>query len=144
MNAPYGIAIDGVGNVWVTNSGGNGSLSKFDSSGDPANANGYSGGGLEEPYGIAIDGLGNVWAANFAGNCNCISEFNSSGTAITGSGGFTGSGQKPYGIAIDPSGNVWVASDNGSSSLTEFVGAAAPVVTPIAAGAEYKELGTRP
>jgi hypothetical protein len=49
-----------------------------------------------------------------------------------------------YGIAIDGSGNVWVAGDDNVGPLTEFVGAAAPVVTPLAAGATYKQLGTRP
>jgi streptogramin lyase len=50
----------------------------------------------------------------------------------------------PYGIAIDGSGNVWVASDDNVGPLTEFVGAAAPVVTPLADGAMFKELGARP
>jgi streptogramin lyase len=149
LNAPYGVAIDSAGNVWVTNqNGGNsgdGSLSEFNSSGSPqSGSNGFSGGGIDGPYGLAIDGLGNVWTANnFAWT---ISEFNSSGTAITGTNGYSSTSlQKPYGIAVDPSGNVWVASNSSSSSsLTEFVGAAAPVVTPLAAGAEYQELATRP
>jgi len=51
---------------------------------------------------------------------------------------------EPYGVAVDGSGNVWVASDNTSGPLTEFVGLATPVVTPIAAGVAYKELGTKP
>jgi DNA-binding beta-propeller fold protein YncE len=124
---------------------GDGSLSEFNSSGSPqSGSNGFSGGGIDGPYGLAIDGLGNVWTANnFAWT---ISEFNSSGTAITGTNGYSSTSlQKPYGIAVDPSGNVWVASNSSSSSsLTEFVGAAAPVVTPLAAGAEYQELATRP
>jgi streptogramin lyase len=144
MNAPYGIAIDKSGDVWVSNTGGSGSISEFDSSGDVlSGTNGFSGGGVSGPYGIAIDGQGNVWTANRFGYT--ISEFNSSGTAISSSSGYTSAALiAPYSIAIDPSGNVWVATDNGTASLTEFVGAAVPVVTPLAAGAEYKELGTRP
>ena len=38
----------------------------------------------------------------------------------------------PHGIAIDGSGNVWVSNLQGNS-LTEIVGAATPVVTPIVA-----------
>jgi secreted PhoX family phosphatase len=63
-----------------------------------------------------------------------MSEFNSSGTAISGSNGFTAGGilNGPNGLAIDGSGNVWVTG-GASNNLVEFVGAATPVVTPIAA-----------
>jgi len=147
LNAPYGIAVDGSGNIWVSNTGGNGSIAEFQANGtvvspDPS---GFTGGGLNDPYGIAIDGAGNVWTANFGGDSDSISEFTSSGVAVTGSSGYISDGLFfPYSVAIDPSGNVWVASRNTSGPLTEFVGAAAPVVTPLAAGATYKELGTRP
>ena len=147
LNAPYGVAIDGSGNVWATNQGGNGSLSEFSSSGtaispDPG---GFSGGGISGPYGIAIDGAGNVWTANYGGNANSISEFSSGGTAISGSNGYVSDGLlDPYGVAVDGSGNVWVACDNTNDPLTEFVGLATPVVTPIAAGVAYSELGTKP
>jgi streptogramin lyase len=145
LNSPYGVAIDGAGNVWATNRGGNGSISEFTSAGQPVSGSPFSGGGVNGPYGIAIDGAGNVWTANNGGNSNSISEFNSSGTAISGANGYVSNGLlEPYGIAIDGSGNIWVASDNTSGPLTEFVGVATPVVTPLAAGAAYKELGTKP
>jgi streptogramin lyase len=146
LNAPYGIAIDGSGDIWVTNTGGNGSITEFHADGTIASPDpdGFTGGGLDDPHGIAIDGAGNVWTANYGGYNN-IGEFNSSGVAISGPNGYVSGGlQSPYGVAIDPSGNVWVASDNTSGPLTEFVGAAAPVVTPLAAGAAYNELGARP
>jgi secreted PhoX family phosphatase len=132
--------------VWATNRGGDGSISEFTSSGQAVSgAGGYSGGGVSGPYGIAIDGAGNVWTANNGGNGNSISEFNPSGTAISGDNGYVSGGLlEPYGIAIDGSGNVWVASDNTSGPLTEFVGAATPVVTPIAEGVAFKQLGTKP
>jgi len=146
LNSPYGVAIDGSGNVWATNRGGPGSFSEFTSSGTPITGkSGYSGGGLDNPYGIAIDGAGNVWAANNGGDSDSVSEFSSSGTAITGANGYVNVEMfSPYGIATDGSGNVWVASDDNVGPLTEFVGAATPVVTPLAAGATYKQLGTRP
>jgi streptogramin lyase len=150
LSSPYGVAIDGTGNVWAANFAGS-SVSEFQSNGtavspDPA---GFTGGGVNAPYGIAVDGVGNVWTANNGANlegiANSISEFSPSGTAISGSNGYLSEGlNQPYGIAIDPSGNVWVASDNTSGPLTEFVGAAAPVVTPLSAGAAYNELGARP
>jgi DNA-binding beta-propeller fold protein YncE len=90
-----------------------------------------------------------VWTANNGGNSNSISEFNASGVPISGANGYVGTGLYPYGIAIDPSGNVWVANNSAkapvtSAPLTEFVGAATPVVTPLAAGAANDELGTKP
>lgn len=147
LNSPYGIAIDASGNIWAANRGGNGSLSELSPTGaakspDPT---GFTGGGIDDPYGLAIDGAGNVWTANNGGNSNSVSEFNSSGMAISGANGYVSNALvEPYGIAVDPSGNVWVASDNKSGPLTEFVGAATPVVTPIAAGVAYGELGTKP
>jgi len=85
-----------------------------------------------------IDGNGNVWAAN-SGN-NSITELNSSGSPISGSNGYIGgtSGTNLnglYGIAVDGAGNLWVTNNGGGSvegiSITEFVGAASPVVTPV-------------
>ena len=149
LNSPYGMAIDAGGNIWVTNIGGNGSLSEYSPlqskwlSPDPA---GFTGGGVSAPYGVAIDGAGNVWTANNGGNSNSISEFNSSGVAISGANGYVGTSlfPYPYGIAIDPSGNIWVANKSSVQPLTEFVGLATPVVTPLAAGTAYDELGTKP
>jgi streptogramin lyase len=146
LKSPYGVAVDGSGNVWATNRGGPGSVSEFNSTGTAiTGTSGYSGGGLDNPYGIAIDGAGNVWAANNGGNSDSISEISSGGTAISGANGYVNQLMfSPYGIAVDGSGNVWVASDDNVGPLTEFVGAAVPVVTPISAGATYSELGTQP
>ena len=125
------IAIDIAGNGWTTNYSNN-SLSEFSTSGtalSPATT-GYTGGGLSAPTGVAVDGAGNVWVANFGGG---LSEFNSSGNPVSGSGAYLGSGvHGPFSIAIDGSGNIWAPDGNGYT-ITEFVGAAAPVVTPMVA-----------
>ena len=150
LKSPYSVAIDASGNVWATNRGGPGSLSEFIGTGAMTGTpitgkSGYSGGGLDNPYGIAIDGAGNVWAANNGGDSDSISEISSGGTAISGASGYVNQLMfSPYGIAVDGSGNVWVTSDDNVGPLTEFVGAATPVVTPIAAGTTYNELGIRP
>ena len=145
LNSPYAIAIDSGGNLWVTNQGGNGSITELSSTGQAVGTSPFSGGGVDDPYGIAVDGGGNAWTANYGGNSNSVSEFNSSGTAITGTNGYVSNGLlEPYGVAIDGSGNVWVASRNTSGPLTELVGAASPVVTPLAVGVELKQLGTKP
>jgi hypothetical protein len=149
LDWPQGIAIDHLGNVWVANYFSNG-VSEFTNAGT-AVGTGYTGGGLNGPYGIAIDGSGNVWVANNGGS---ITEINSSGAAISGSSGYTGGVvYTPGSIAIDGSGNVWVTNYNGAngSSVSEFIGAATPVITPIAAGLPAtptvngsSNLGTRP
>jgi streptogramin lyase len=146
LNSPFGVAIDGQGNVWASNRGGSGSLAELNSAGGAVSStSGWTGGGLNFPYGIAIDGAGDVWAANNGGNADSISEFSSAGVAISGANGYVNLGMfAPYGIAVDGSGNVWVASDDNVGPLTEFVGAAVPVVTPLSAGATYGMLGTKP
>jgi DNA-binding beta-propeller fold protein YncE len=86
-----------------------------------------------------------VWAANNGGDSDSISEISSAGAAISGANGYVNVLMfSPYGIAVDGSGNVWVASDDNVAPLTEFVGVATPVVTPLADGELFQELGTRP
>jgi DNA-binding beta-propeller fold protein YncE len=53
---------------------------------------------------------------------------------VTGSP-FTGGGlYYPYNVAVDASGNVWATnSGQNNNSVTEFVGVARPVLTPIVA-----------
>ena len=54
----------------------------------------------------------------------------------------------PLNIAIDPSGNLWITNYDGTtpanSSVVEIVGAAAPVVTPLAVAAGTNALGAKP
>jgi DNA-binding beta-propeller fold protein YncE len=151
LNSAWGIAIDASGNIWLTNRGGTGSLSEYSPSQSKwlSGSGGFTGGGIDVPYGLAVDGGGNVWTANYGGDSDSISEFNSSGVAISGPNGYVGTGLFPYSVAIDPTGNVWVANNSANGAfttapVTEFVGAATPVVTPLAAGAGYDELGTKP
>ena len=67
VDSPDGVAIDGAGNVWVTNAdvdtvhGSNGQISEFTSSGVPITGSiGYQDGNRSE-VNPAIDGSGNVW-----------------------------------------------------------------------------------
>jgi streptogramin lyase len=94
-----------------------------------------TGGGIVHPNGLAVDGAGNVWVANYRGasiselaGANAISP----GTPISPSTGFgsDASLSAPFSIAVDASGNVWV-SNQGSNAVTEFLGAATPVKTPV-------------
>jgi IPT/TIG domain/NHL repeat len=141
LNDPWGLAVDANGNVWVANSGtGANSISEFSSSGTPiSSSSGFTGGGLNIPEGIAIDGAGKVWVANRATNQtsppypdSALSEFNSSGIAISPSTGYQAGLNLNLRVAIDGSGNVWVTNAQ-LNSVTEFVGAASPVITPLVA-----------
>ena len=126
LNNPWGIAVDGSGNVWVANRAGT-SVTELSTVGAVlSGTGGFTGGGVDAPIGIAIDGTtpGNAWTANY-GN-NSVSELNSSGAAQSGSGGFTGGGvTSPYAIAIDGSNHVWIG--NTATVLSEFTSSGSPV-----------------
>ncbi len=160
---PLALAIDSAGNVWVASEFGNvgqpGGVTKFSNSGSVLlTANGSDGaGGWADLEGIAIDGAGNAWVTN-QGNPDGIIELSSAGAILSTTNGYqgvsTGNGYDgrlafPVGIAVDGSGNVWVADQVGH--VEELIGAATPVITPIAAGLPQtpttdgtSKLGTRP
>ena len=54
----------------------------------------------------------------------------------------------PFRLAIDRSGSVWVANlgttTTGASTVTELVGVAAPVVTPMSLAIQNNALNQRP
>jgi HYDIN/CFA65/VesB-like, Ig-like domain len=136
LRSSTAIALDESGNVWVTNEFGGptatGSLSEFSSAGAPLSPSiGYTGGGLYAPAGLAIDGNGDIWAAN--SGANGLSEFSSAGTPLSPASGYVGGGLNgPVALAVDTAGNLWVINNtNSSSSVSEFIGLAPPVKTPL-------------
>ena len=151
INTPYSLAIDHSGNVWIASYGGlaSSNISELSSSGTAISpSGGYQGGGVDSPQSIAIDGAGQAWVANL-GSLRDVAEFSNSGTAMSPSTGYTGGNlNSPGAIAVDGSGNVWVTNtynnSTNHSTVSELIGAAAPVVTPLSAGVENNTLGTRP
>ena len=130
---PSGVAIDAAGNVWSANLYGD-SVGLV-SAGAVISGSGFTGGGLDHPQGIAADGAGNVWVANY--RAPGITELAAAtgktpGAILSPSTGFgADSGMtESFALAIDASGNVWV-TNYGTNTLTEFVGMAAPVQTPL-------------
>ena len=127
---------------------------------------------LKKAGAVAVDGNNNAWIGNQS--TASVVEASQNGTAITlltpGQGSTYGSTGAAYGIgfqhttsaslgvAIDASGNVWVANNttsgtytnqaasttNTGNSITVIVGAAGPVVTPLALAIKSKMLGTKP
>jgi len=166
LTGGYAIATDAAGNVWSQEGSG---LVKLSNSGSVLSGpGGYTGGGLNYPQALAVDGAGNVWAANIVANDMSpdgnLSEVSNAGVPISGATGYIGqsfNGEAgalyyPIDLAIDGSGDVWVTNSylnysSANSRVTEFIGVAVPVITPIAAGLPAtptangsSNLGTRP
>ena len=111
-------------------------------------SSGYTGDGSLTPVAIAVDGIGNIWVLNNSGapvcnlpgppgttgassHCSTLTKLNgSTGQVISGLARYTSTSlYQTTAIAIDGAGNIWVTNTFLPGSLTEFVGAAAPVVT---------------
>jgi len=151
VNEPIAIAMDGAGNAWISNYGNN-SVAKLANSGSAISSSaGYTGGGLNKPNecAIAIDGAGSAWIANQGSNS--VTVISSANAFLSGANGFTGGSlNTPSSVAIDGSGDAWITNSVGAT-VTELIGAAVPVITPISAGLPVtptangtSNLGTRP
>jgi len=133
LNAPYGVAVDESGNVYIADEGNNrirkvstsGIITTIAGNGTP----GFSGDGgaataaeLNNQVGVAVDGSGNVYIVERTNNR--IRKVNTSGviTTIVGNGAFGYSGDggaataaelyEPQGVAVDGSENVYIADFN--------------------------------
>jgi hypothetical protein len=131
LDEPKGVAIDIAGNVWIANVSAS-SISELSSTGLVISPTaGFMGGGLNNPLAVATDPSGKVWVANQSGNS--LIELSPTGNFLSGPTGFTGTGMvNPSAVAIDAAGNIWLPNQ-AKPSVTEFVGAATPVLTPMAA-----------
>jgi hypothetical protein len=137
----------------------------------PVNVTGIFVGGMTTPRDVAIDGNDNIWMPNSAvasSGLYAVTELANNGTAavataisptsttagsgntVTNNGGFQKAATvlaSPRAVAIDGSGNVWVTntlSSTQSTWITEIVGAASPVVTPLSIALKSNKLGHKP
>jgi hypothetical protein len=160
FNSPYGVAVDGSGNVYVSDTGNNtirmitpagvvtmlaGAATVAGSADDTGAAARFS-----SPNGVAVDGSGNVYVADTYNNT--IRKITAGGvvTTLAGTAGSYGSADgtagaarftNPLGVAVDGSGNVYVA-DTGNNTIRKIAPGA--VVTTLAgtAGAQGSADGT--
>ena len=139
FNQPLGVAVDGVGNVYVGDTG-NGTIREVTPAGvvttlagNPGNLGSADGTGsaarFNQPEGVAVDGVGNLYVADRSNHT--IRKITPAGlvTTLAGSPGQPGSAvgtssvvrfNGPRYLAVDGSGNVYVA-DTGNDRIVKGV-----------------------
>jgi hypothetical protein len=134
LASPQSVAVDGLGNVWVTNkpTTGTGSVTELTVAANATSTPVYAGANytsdVNSPYGVAIDIDNNAWVTN-TGN-NSITMFGPGGASPVNYNSASIGLNNPEGIAIDGAGNVWVVN-NGNSTLSGITGLPSPG-TPLA------------
>ena len=126
FNYPVAVAVDGAGNLYVTDMGDH-SVRKITPGGIVTTLVGITA-GFNAPQGVAVDGAGNVYVADT--NNNAIRKVTPGGFVSTFAGTLgqsgsidgAGSGARfnvPCGLSIDASGNVFVA-DFGNDTIRKI------------------------
>ncbi len=120
----YGLAIDTADNAWITveetsgsvNSG-DGSITKFSSTGTLLSGSGYTAGGIYYPYAIAADSNGQMWVADFGRSSATLLA--NDGTSASGTAGYTPTGLSfPTSVALDGSHNAFFGVQGSSVKVT--------------------------
>ena len=147
---PQFIAVDAFNDLWMNSfygaATGNttyGGVVEFTSSGTALSpSTGYPVPSSSPTDWTAVDGAGTMWssAGYTPGYLAPLNQMSSTGALLSGPNGYQipNSGFDP---GIDGSGNLWIS---GISTLTEVVGIAAPVVTPLVKATTTGKIGVRP
>jgi sugar lactone lactonase YvrE len=130
LNEPSGVAVDGVGNVFIAEASSNrvrrvadGILSTAAGNGDPAGFFGVGPATLSElarPSGVAVDGVGNVFIADrvnsrvrkwvaLDGSLSLVAGTGIPGDSVAGGLATLSELNEPLGVAVDGVGNVFIA-----------------------------------
>jgi len=123
---PYGVAVDGAGNVYFADYGNN-AIKEWTATNNSITTLVSS--GLSRPYAVAVDGADNVYIADTINNA--IKEWtvaNSNVTTLVASGL-----NSPRGVAVDGAGNVYIA-DTGNNAVKEWRVANSNVTTLVSSG----------
>lgn len=120
-------ALDGLGNLWITDTTGN-RIVEWNNQGTPVTGlNGLTTASLAAPGPVAIDASGDIWICD----SNGLTELNSLGIEAQGSpfvgNGLTGTCQ---GAAFDGLGNLWASN---SASVSKF----SPLGVPLSPATGY-------
>lgn len=130
VTSPSGLALDGAGNLYVTDRSTNtvnilSAISGFTSVRSV-------GTGLSAPTGITVDGAGNIFIADFGSNSlKEITTASGYGATVT----LPSVVSRPVGITLDSAGNIF-ATDNSSAHVQEFT-AASGYASAITIGSDY-------
>ena len=140
--APFGVAVDGSGNVYVGDTANN-TIRKITTDGVVTTLAGMAGhAGSEDgvgaaarfrnPWGLAVDKDGNVYVADSSNDTIRKIAPNGRVTTVAGKAGVSGSSNgpgpaalfnNPFAVAVDPTGIVYVA-DSGNNMIRKISGAA--------------------
>jgi len=152
---PFGVAIDGAGNLFVTDAN-NASIRKVTAGGIVTTlaASGQAGVSFTYTYGLAVDQAGNIYVAD---GDHTIRKITAAGvmTTLAGTAGVPGTADGngtgasffgPTGVAIDGSGNAYVADTNNHTirkispvgDVTTFAGTARSSGSADGTGAEAR------
>ena len=118
LSNPWGVAVDGSGNVYILDSLNNRILKETLSGGSYTQST-IPTSSLNYPFDLAVDGSGNVYIAD-TNNSRILKETPSAGgysESIVAD--LLSSGSQPVGVAVDGSGNVYIADSANSRILTE-------------------------
>jgi len=126
LSGPFGVAVDGTGNVYVADYGDN-AIKEWSATNNVLTTLVSS--GLSMPVGVATDSAGNVYIAD-TGN-NAIKEWTpGNNTVITL---VSSNLNSPQGVAVDGSGNVYIA-DTGNDAIKEWMPINQTVITLVSSG----------
>jgi sugar lactone lactonase YvrE len=139
MNNPEGVAVDALGNVFISDSGNNvvrevtpnGLITTIAGN----HTSGYSGNGgqataaeMDNPVGLALDASGNLYVAERFNNVirmiapdgiiSTVAGDNTGGYSGDGSAATTAELNNPFDVAVDSSGNLYIA-DTGNNVVRE-------------------------
>jgi sugar lactone lactonase YvrE len=141
LNFPYCVAVDSIGNVYISDSQGNEVLKETLSQGvytESVVASAASG-GLNTPYGVAVDSSGNVYIVD-SGNDRVLKETFSGGSYIQSLVSTTAL-SNPSGIAVDASGNLYITDTGNTRLLMETLSGGAYNETVIASSGLPRPVG---